>query len=868
DIIDSNGFYLNPFEFYLEAGENTISLDAVREPVVISSITIYPYEDKISYSEYIAGKQEVTGVEPIYIQAELPTATSDYTIYPIYDRKSSITMPQHHSLIKLNTIGSEKWQTPGQWIEYTFTVEKAGLYEIAARFRQNELNGLYTSRKIYIDGVVPFEEANGARFNYNGNWQIAPLGDGTNEFQFYLEPGEHTIRLEVTLGDMGEIAREVSEAMKSINEDYLEIIRLTGATPDENRDYKFGQVIPEVIRDLILQGRRIDAARQYLETMGGIKSQNSTTLEQIAFVIAKMADERQIAANVTNLKDQIASIGDWLSTIQNQPLELDYLLVQPASSSLPKADANFWQKLWYEFKQFIASFFTDYTSIAAGAENSGAIDLTMWTVTARDQAQIMRSLIDSHFVPKTGYNVSLKLVASSALLPSVLSGVGPDIALPDTGVDVINFAIRSAIVPINPEAYADKAGDDVETRAHNAKMRTLLSNFDEIAQRFPASAFTAHTLYGAVYGLPDEMSWPMLFYRTDILAGLGLEVPETWDELLAMVPVLQFNNMEIGLSTDYNMYLYQLGGDMWVDDGMRINLDSNKALSAFETMCNMFTQYSLPMSYDFANRFKTGEMPIAISAYGTYNTLTLFASEIAGLWEFGPIPGFEREDGTINNVAIVGSTVLSMMAGCRNHEAAWEFMCWYTDTEFQVNYSNELVALLGPAAKRGTANLEAFAELPWTAREYSQLMKQMTNSIGIPAYPGNYIISRYTNFALLAAYNDNADPVDELLRYINDINKELTRKRKEFDLETLEIGQTLADKRLGQATDEIDKLDGYLKETAEVKAALAAINSRDIAELRAAIAGMSGNNRYTTIVKYLTDAANALQSYLDSSIVD
>ena len=45
-------------------------------------------------------------------------------------------------------------------------------------------------------------------------------------------------------------------------------------------------------------------------------------------------------------------------------------------------------------------------------------------------------------------------------------------------------------------------------------------------------------------------------------------------------------------------------------------------------------------------------------------------------------------------------------------------------------------------------------------------------------------MGRYMGFAFLDAVNDGADPVDSLTRYIDTINKELTRKRMEFDLPT------------------------------------------------------------------------------------
>ena len=60
------------------------------------------------------------------------------------------------------------------------------------------------------------------------------------------------------------------------------------------------------------------------------------------------------------------------------------------------------------------------------------------------------------------------------------------------------------------------------------------------------------------------------------------------------------------------------------------------------------------------------------------------------------------------------------------------------------------------------------------------LKEALDNSKAVPAYPGDYMIMRYLNFAFNEAYTDGADPSDALLEYIAPIDKELTRKRKEF----------------------------------------------------------------------------------------
>ena len=69
-----------------------------------------------------------------------------------------------------------------------------------------------------------------------------------------------------------------------------------------------------------------------------------------------------------------------------------------------------------------------------------------------------------------------------------------------------------------------------------------------------------------------------------------------------------------------------------------------------------------------------------------------------------------------------------------------------------------------------------------------------------PEYPGSYIIERYVSFAFNNAYNDDQDPVDEILSYVPYINKEINRKRQEFDMDTLELGTTLADLREEQSS--------------------------------------------------------------------
>ncbi len=855
---DSNGFYTDDFEFVFEAGTNTITLESQNEPLAIKSITLYPYDELPAYEEVLAdyqakGYKAPSSAAPIKIEAEVPAATSSNTIYPITDRTSAITSPQDASIQLLNTIGGEKWQTVGQWITYEIKVEESGLYNIVPRFKQSLLDGMFVSRAIKINGEYPFEEAKNLRFEYASSWQTAPLNNGETEFLFYFEAGKtYTIELAVSLGDMAEVIQKVESSLSTINTAYLTILKLTGANPDEYREYGFSRIMPDTIIDLIKESRNLYEVSAYLSEITGTKGSKTATLDKVAFLLDRMGgDEDEIAKNLENLKSYIGSLGTWINDAKTQPLEVDYFLIQPADAEIPAANAGFFKSIGFEIESFIMSFFTDYNSMGSDAELTEGETVEAWLAYGRDQAQVIRNLINNDFTPATGIPVNLKLVASSTLLPSVLSQQGPDTYIGLSEDNVINYAIRSAVLPLEEFATENYTFDNVVRDFNDAAMAVMgIENAEGVY----------HT-----YGLPETQTFPMMFYRKDILADLGIEIPKTWDDVLAAIPILQANNMQIGLSNDYKVFLYQKGGTLFADDGMRINLDSNVALESFEMMCNMFTMYSFPYKYDFANRFRTGEMPIGIASYtSTYNQLVVFATELKGLWEFVPLPGIvDEETGEINNVSISTATAIVMMNGCENKDNTWDFMAWHVGADCQSKYSNEMVAIMGESAKHATANRQALAELPWTTTEYKNLIAQFDNLASIPNYPGSYIISRYTNFAFLAAFDDLANPTEEMLSYVTTINKEITRKREEFGLPTLELGQTLADKRLGEATAALEEIQNASFAT-QIEAAKTAIATEtDIEAISAAADALESADAklFEKVIGYMRDAAAALSTY-------
>lgn len=224
---------------------------------------------------------------------------------------------------------------------------------------------------------------------------------------------------------------------------------------------------------------------------------------------------------------------------------------------------------------------------------------------------------------------------------------------------------------------------------------------------------------------------------------------------------------------------------------MEINLDSDVALDCFKQMSEFFTMYDFPKTYEAANRFRSGEMPLLIADYTLYSQLTIFAPEIRGLWGFTVIPGTKNEDGEVNHTVNSGVSGIMMLHTCADKEAAWEYMKWWTGKNAQSEYGNEYKALLGASGQYATANMEALKSMPWTASEMQTLEQCFGWLTATPEMPGGYIIARNVEFAFLRVYNDSADPVESMMEYIDAINSELSRKRKEFDLPIREdfIGQ-------------------------------------------------------------------------------
>jgi ABC-type glycerol-3-phosphate transport system substrate-binding protein len=326
---------------------------------------------------------------------------------------------------------------------------------------------------------------------------------------------------------------------------------------------------------------------------------------------------------------------------------------------------------------------------------------------------------------------------------------------------------------------------------------TQFADYAQVVEPFYDSILTPLTYNNGtkvgVYGLPETQNFNLLFYRTDVMEDLGLEIPRTWDELIAELPTIQGNSLTVAVPypdialadiSIFNSMTYQMGGTIYDEDAKHTVIDSEAGVAAFKQYTSLFNDYGLPTVFDFVSRFRSGEMPLGVASYATYNTLMVSAPEIRGLWNFTLFPGTLKEDGTVDNTVHTDGLCCLMIAtdDQAKKQNAWEFMKWWVSTDAQVRFGREMESVLGASARYQTANREALRQLAWSGAQLKVLEEQMAHTRGFPEIAGGYSTTRHITNAIRRVINTKEDPRETLLNYARTINEEIKIKRREFNL--------------------------------------------------------------------------------------
>lgn len=759
-----------PLRVNLSAGEHRFSFTLAKGELYLGSIYLRPFHPYPAYASYLTAQQArpASGFT-LTLEAELPTYKNDTSVRPVSDRDLSVTPYDTYRLL-LNTLGGESWDVSGTAVYYEFDIPADGLYNITFRAMQNTRSNFTVFRRITVNGEVPFAELNAVPFPYSAGWQDMQLG-GDTPYMIYLREGVNVLGVEATNAPYLTAIETIQDSLLSINALALETNRLTGNQRDPFKEWVISDYIPDIEERLRAIAQKLIDDKDTLLTIDPSGASPEILMYQMAIdnVLFLAGDPDELPIYMSRFSEGTGSaaqqLGALLPLLQNQPLALDKIHIY-APDSAPDAPAvAFTTNIGEEFKRFLHSFQPNPYQTIGASEG----ELEVWVNRPRQYVNLLQQMVDASFTPETGIRVKFSIMPDEGkLILANAAEIQPDIALGVSTDRPYELAIRNAL-------YDLRSFDD----------------FDSFIRIYSPGALLGYIINDSVYAIPETQDFWVTFYRRDILDSLGIPVPNTWDDVIAILPELQRYGMNYNtpLSSSTGMrnyiftapYLFNYGAQLYSDDGFATGLQSEEAVSAVKFMAESFTIYGIPLStVNFYQDFRYGTLPIGISNFDTYNKLTNAAPEISGLWEIGLFPATVLPDGTENRYTTGSAQSGIIFKNTERPDDAWTFLKWWMSTDTQSEFQEQLLLNYGREYLWFSANLEAFSRLDIPDEHKAVILEQWQWLQEPVRLPGSYMQERELSNVWNRIVFDGDNPRVAIDRSINVINREITRKMEEF----------------------------------------------------------------------------------------
>jgi ABC-type glycerol-3-phosphate transport system substrate-binding protein len=472
-----------------------------------------------------------------------------------------------------------------------------------------------------------------------------------------------------------------------------------------------------------------------------------------------LIDVNQIPNKINDFTTIQNNIGTWMSTLTQQPLLLDSIAVHTPGTKTNLKVPTALSRVPYGFVEFARSFYMDYDLRKHNKKQA----LTIWVQRGRDYADLLREIVAQDFTPKTGIEVNINLMPNpNMLILGNAAGDVPDIALGVGEATPADFAMRDA-----------------------AQDLSSFPDFTKVFDRFIPGVRRALTYNGGTYGLPEVENFQMLFYRTDIFERLKLKVPDTWEDVVNILPTLQENGMTMNYpKLDFTTQFFQNGAEMYSADGLKGNLTSEAGHKAFKQWTELFNKYNLPLDIPvFYQHFRDGDIPIGVSDFNTYLQLQVAAPEITGQWKIAPLPGIKQANGQVARWSPQSVSAAMIMKKSERKDQAWEFLKWWTSKDVQSQYAKDMESFYGLEFRWNTANIEAMKSLTWPNEDLKALREQARWAKNMPYVPGYYFLSREMEFAWNRTVMDKMPAQESLEQAQLSLQWEMNRRQKDFGID-------------------------------------------------------------------------------------
>lgn len=760
-----------PLRLNLSAGEHRFDFTLTEGALYLGSIYLKPFSPYPDYAQYLAAQsgQDVSDFL-LSLEAELPSYKNNTSVRPASSRSLSVTPYDTYRLL-LNTLGGDSWIRSGSAAYYEFEVPQDGLYAITLRALQNTRSGFTVFRRITINGEVPFAEFNAVPFAYSADWVDATLG-GAQPYRVFLRRGVNVLGIEAANSPYLPAIETIQAALLDINALALEIRQLTGNQRDPFKEWVISDYIPDIRERLTAIAQQLIDDKTTLTTIDPSGASPEVLTYQMAIdnLLFLASDPDKIPIYMSRFAEGAGSasqqLGSLLPLLQNQPLALDRIIIHSPNIAPQTPEVPFFTALAEDAKRFVHSFQPDpYQTIGADSD-----ELEVWVNRPRQYVNLLQQMADANFTPQTGIRVKFSIMPDeSKLILANAANIQPDVALGVSTDRPYELAIRNAL-------YDLRSFDD----------------FDSFIRVFAPGALLGYIINDSVYALPETQDCWVTFYRTDILDALGLPVPQTWNEVLELLPELQRYGMNfntpLSSGSGYKNYiftapyLFNFGAPLYSEGGFATGLQSEEAIAGIRFMAESFTIYGMPLTTaNFFQDFRYGTLPIGVSnIIETYVKLVTAAPEIGGLWNIAPYPATTLPDGTQKRYATGSAQTSIMFANTDKPQEGWEFLKWWLSTETQAEFQEQIVLNYGIEYLWFSANLEVlpYMNLP---EEHKAVIREQWRWLQEPVrLPGSYMQERELSNVWNRIVFDGLNPRVAIDRSIISINREIRRKMEEF----------------------------------------------------------------------------------------
>lgn len=770
-IMDSTYRHTSPLAVELKEGTNELDITMLEGTVLLGNLYLEPVS-AADIPAYEGAKEAMAGDQVITLQGEDMYRRNASSIRAACEYNINLD-PYEVKTKALNTIDSKSFSDAGSQVTYQFEVEEEGVYYLAMNYLQSEKADFPVFVNVEVDGEIPCAPFFNYALEYGKKYQVSTFSDQDDQaIGIYLEKGVHTISFTIAADPLCEVLEGIDEIMNGVNSLNLQITKVAGTNKDKYRDLDIVSYIPDAVTRLNEYADKLDSlCESMLVYTPGVKEIGAFSSAQVASEqLRSLASEPdQLAYRVSELTTSTNSVNQFLANLidnlNKNELAIDRIYIYQKDAKIP-GGAGMIKTIASSVKRFVTSF----ASQAYSTSNTNEEHLQVWVNRSRQYLEIMQKMIDEDFTPKTGIEVDLALMPDqNKLILANASGDAPDIA---TGINYavpFELGIRGAL-----------------------KNLTEFDDFADVAERFEKGLLIPSTIEDGIYSLPETMNFWVLYVRTDIFDQLGLEIPDTIQDVKNLLPSLQMRGMNFyyptaGMLSMRNFHgttplILQNGGSLYSETAGDSNLTSEESVKGFKELTELFTIYNLPKDIpNFYQHFRNGSMPIGIADYAVYNMLLNAAPEIANSWTISLVPGVEDENGNISRYISGGAESTVMFESDDEREAqAWEFMKWWSSTEVQAEFGQTLQITYGSTYMWNTANREAFNLLPWKTIDKNTILSQAEWIYESPRLPGSYMVEREISNAYNSIVVDGKNLRRTLDNATKRINRETERKLEEF----------------------------------------------------------------------------------------